>query len=498
MEAVPALGGEGVAAQQWERGHGEDLGGDAEALGQKSPGRDDLGQDRARPEQPGPVSLPAELGRLAQPINATDEPVGDAVGHLRLGVVLVVERDVVEDVLAVDVHPLDTVAHDRRQLVRERGVVSPDVGDRGGEDVRVAVIVLEALARQRRPPGRRAHHEAAAAGVGQRPDLVAGPLEPEHRIEDVERDHRVAMGRIRRGGGLEARHRARLRDALLEDLTVDRFAVRQHEIRIDRLVALAEGGVDADLLEERIHPEGSRLVGDDRHDPRPELLVADEVPQDPGEDHRRRDGCLGAGREFPVDRVGRFRERLGPNDPLGDLAAERAAPLAKVLDLLRVRPRVVVRRVLDLRVRDRQLDPVAEDLQLRFGQLLRLVGDVACLDPWPERPALDGLGQDHRRGTLRLRRRLVGRVDLAIVVAAAAEPGEVVIGEVLDELPKARVGTEEMLPDVGPAGDRELLELAVEGVVHLLDEDAVHVPGEELVPFASPDHLDDVPAGAAE
>jgi len=83
-------------------------------------------------------------------------------------------------------------------------------------------------------------------------------------------------------------------------------------------------------------------------------------------------------------------------------------------------------------------------------------------------------------------------------VAAAAELGEVVIGEVLDELAETGIRPEEVLPDIGAAGDRELLELAVERVVHLLDEDPVDIAGEELVPLAGPDHLDHVPAGAAE
>ena len=97
-----------------------------------------------------------------------------------------------------------------------------------------------------------------------------------------------------------------------------------------------------------------------------------------------------------------------------------------------------------------------------------------------------------------LGRGLVGGVDLAVVVAAAAELREVVVGEVLDELAQARIRAEEVLADVGAAGDRELLELAVERLVHLLDEDAVDVAGEQVVPLARPDDLDDVPAGAAE
>src|SRR4029077_20573715 len=62
----------------------------------------------------------------------------------------------------------------------------------------------------------------------------------------------------------------------------------------------------------------------------------------------------------------------------------------------------------------------------------------------------------------------------------------------------ARVGPEEVLTDVGASGDRVLLELAVERVVHLLDQEAVDFAGEQVVPFAGPDHLDDVPAGTPE
>jgi hypothetical protein len=177
---------------------------------------------------------------------------------------------------------------------------------------------------------------------------------------------------------------------------------------------------------------------------------------------------------------------------------ELAAALLEVLDLLGVRSGVVVRRVLQLAVRDRQLEPVAEDAQLVLRELLRLVGDVAGLDAGAERPALHRVGEDHRRGTLELRRRLVRRVDLAVVVAAAAQLGQVVVAQVVDELAQPRVRPEEVLPDVRTAGDAELLELAVERVVHLLDEHAVDVAGQQLVPLAGPDDLDDVPAATAE
>ena len=189
---------------------------------------------------------------------------------------------------------------------------------------------------------------------------------------------------------------------------------------------------------------------------------------------------------------------LRAHDAARQRPAEQLAPLLQVLHLLRVGAGVEVRRVLQLVVGDRQLEAVAEDLELGLAELLRLVGDVPRLDARPEGPALDGLGEDHRRGADVLGRRLVRGVDLAVVVAAAAQLEDVVVGEVLDDPAQPRVRAEEVLADVVAARHRVLLELAVEGLVHLLDQHAVDVARQQLVPLAAPDDLDHVPAGAAE
>ena len=143
---------------------------------------------------------------------------------------------------------------------------------------RVAVVVLEALAGERGAAGGGAHHEAAPARVAEGPDLVAGALEAEHRVERVERHHRLApWWRTQVAGRLEASHRAGLGDALLEQLAVGLLDVAEQQLRVDRRVVLAERVVDPDLLEERIHAEGARLVRDDRHDASADLRVAHEV-----------------------------------------------------------------------------------------------------------------------------------------------------------------------------------------------------------------------------
>ena len=160
---------------------------------------------------------------------------------------------------------------------------------------------------------------------------------------------------------------------------------------------------------------------------------------------------------------------------------------------------MVVRRQFGVEslVRDRQVEPVAERLEIGLGQLLHLVRGVASLERL-ERPALDRLGEDDRRLTDVRARRLERGVHLAVVVAAAREPAQVVVGHVLDHASQPRVGAEEVLADVGAGLDRVGLVLAVRGLVHLVDQRAVAVAREQRVPVASPHDLDHVPARTAE
>ena len=83
-------------------------------------------------------------------------------------------------------------------------------------------------------------------------------------------------------------------------------------------------------------------------------------------------------------------------------------------------------------------------------------------------------------------------------MTAARELLQIVVAEVLDHLAQARVGAEEVLTDVGARLDRVLLEVAVERGVHPVDEHAVDVACEQVVPRAAPNDLDRVPAHAAE
>ena len=145
-----------------------------------------------------------------------------------------------------------------------------------------------------------------------------------------------------------------------------------------------------------------------------------------------------------------------------------------------------------------QVQALAHVEQLLLRHLLDLVRDVARFDVRSERPSLDRLREDHRRRGVVVVGRAVRRVHLPVVVAASPELAEVVVRKLLDHLLQSRVGAEEVLADVRAGFRRVLLELAVDRRVQLVDEHAVDVLRQKLVPLAVPDHLDHVPARAAE
>ena len=179
-------------------------------------------------------------------------------------------------------------------------------------------------------------------------------------------------------------------------------------------------------------------------------------------------------------------------------AAERLAALAQVGHLRRVLRRLVEGLLGDLLVGELQPEAVPEGVQRLVGHLLLLVGDVLALAGRAHPVALDRLGEDHRRAALGAHRLGVGRVDLRRVVAAAVERPDVGVRPVLDALGQLGVGAEEVLAHVGAVARLERLVLAVDALVHAALEQPVVVGREQRVPLVAPDHLEHVPAGAAE
>ena len=360
----------------------------------------------------------------------------------------------------------------------------------------MAVLVLQAFAAQRRAARGGAEQEAAAALVGGGPDQVAHALEAEHRVVDVEGQHRQPVRAVAGGRGRPAGQRAGFGDALLQDLAVDAFAVAHQAGRVLGLVGLALWCVDAHLAEQAGHAEGACLVGDDGHHARAQRGQLQQVGQQPHEGHRGAHLlALGLQREGAEVGHGGHRQ-LGR----GRLARRQRAPQrgAALLQVLRLgaafgraeealRPRVVVAH--------RQVEAVHEVHQVLAIELLLLVRGHAALADRAHAVALLGLGQDdHRRAAVR-HRRGVGGVDLHQVVPAAVEAVDLVVGHRADQRLQLGALAEELVAVVGAVVGAEGLELAVHGAREGPRQGLRVVAREERVPVAAPHQLDDVPAG---
>ena len=71
------------------------------------------------------------------------------------------------------------------------------------------------------------------------PERVAGALETEHRIEDVERNHRLVLRGVGASHGRKRRNRPCLVYAFMQDLTGSRLLIGEHQLAVNRDVLLS-------------------------------------------------------------------------------------------------------------------------------------------------------------------------------------------------------------------------------------------------------------------
>src|SRR5450830_1564124 len=499
VDQVPAFGVLAVAGDQGQRRRGPDVGGNAPVFFQQFGGEDGLAQDGARTDQL--HALAGVGGALLQQVHALQDALFLAFLQARVRVVLVHDGDVVEHVFLFRHHAAQAVMNDDRQLVAEGRVVRQAVRDGGGEQVAVAVLVLQAFAVQGRAAGGAAHHEAACAHVAGGPGQVAHALHAEHRVVREEWDHHAVIGRVRRGRGDPRAHAARFVDALLQDLAGLVLAVVHHLVLVDRLVQLALLVEDADLAEQAFHAEGTRFVDQDRHDALAQALVAQQRRDDPHKTLRGRDLAAFRGRvQHGLERFQRWHHQrlVGLHAAVRQVAAQGLAALVQVLHFRRVVGRLEERDLGQLVIRNWDVEAVAHFADGFVVELLGLVRRVARLARLAHAVALDGLHQQHGRLALRFLRDLEGGVDFVRVVAAARQAPDVVVAHVGDHFQQLRMLAEEVLAHVGAVLGLVVLVFAVDGFHHDALQNAVLVLGQQLVPARAPDDFHDIPAGAAE
>src|SRR5690606_31395861 len=144
-----------------------------------------LAQDGAAAEQVHTRLLRGAPRCLRQPVHALEYVRLHALGHGRVGIVLVHDGDVIEHVLVIHVHAPHAVLDDHRELVGVGRVVGNAVRNGAGEDVAVAVLVLQTFTGEGGAPGGAAHQEPPRLDVARGPGEVADALETEHGVEDV-------------------------------------------------------------------------------------------------------------------------------------------------------------------------------------------------------------------------------------------------------------------------------------------------------------------------
>ena len=344
----------------------------------------------------------------------------------------------------------------------------------------MAILVLKAFAVERRAAGRTTQQETTGAHVRRGPEQVPDPLIAEHRVINVKRNHADPVAHVGRAGGDERSDAAGFVDAFFQDLSVLGFTVGHQAFLIDRLVKLADGRVDADLMEQRIHAEGAGFVGDDRHDQLADVRHLEQRRKHAHEDKGRgRFATASAFQELAERIQRRHLERLRVRFCTArHVAAQRFAPRPQVFHFLAVFRRAVKRRIGDPVVGDWNPEARAKLAQFVLVEFLLLVRDVLAFADFTQAIAFDRLGQDDRGRAFVLDGRLIRRVDFLRIVPAAAHLAQLPVGEMLDHLQQLRMHAEKVIADVAARLDAVFLIVAVHGLAHAPDEQAFVVLGQ--------------------
>ena len=137
--------------------------------------------------------------------------------------------------------------------------------------LRVAGLTVQVV-RPAVPPKR----EAARVHIAGCPCQVADALETEHRVVNVERNHReVAVGIAGRRSN-PVSHRAWPVNTFLQDLTVNRLFIEHQLVFVSRGILLAFRAPNTVLAEHAFHTEGTAFVRNDRYDAFADFLSSTE------------------------------------------------------------------------------------------------------------------------------------------------------------------------------------------------------------------------------
>ena len=389
--------------------------------------------------------------------------------------------------------------HDDSHFIGVRRVVRDTVRDSQRLNVAVTIFVLQTFAVQGSTTGSPANQEAASLLIASRPAQIADTLEAEHRVVDVERDHRQVVGAVRGRSSQPGCACAQLVDTFLQDLTFLVFFVVCNLLTVLRGVLLAVRAVDTDLTEQTFHTESTRFVGDDWHQAIFDRLVFQHHVQGTNES----DG----GRDLFVLLFQQLREvfQRWQFQLLGEVrltswqvAFQRLTTFVQVLVLFRTFREGDVRQFFYLLIGHWNVETVADITHAVHVHFLNLVSDVFTFCGITHAVTFDGVGQDHSRFTFGFTRFFQCSVNFLRIVTTAVQRPDLLVSPVCNQGCGFRIFAEEVLTNVGTVFGFEGLVVAVNGFVHQLDQFTAGVFTQQFVPTGTPHDFDHVPASTCE
>ena len=385
--------------------------------------------------------------------------------------------------------------HDDRHFVCIGRIVRDTVRDSQRLNMAVAIFVLQTFAVQRCTTGSTTDQEAASLLVACLPAQVADTLEPEHRVVDVERDHRQVVGAVRSRRSQPGCACAQLVDPFLQDLAFLVFFVVSNLLTVLRGVLLAVRAVNTDLTEQTFHTESTRFVGDNRYEAVFDGFVLQHHVQGTNKCDSGRDLFILLFQQrseiFQRRQLQLLREvRLTARQ----IAVQFLALSVQIGVLFGTFREGDVRQFFEIGIGNRHVETIADVTNAVHVHFLNLMGDVLTFSGVTHAVTFNGMGEDYGRFAFGFLRFFQCSVNFLRIVAAAVQGPNLLVSPVGNQRRGLRIFTEEVLAHICAVFGFEGLVIAVNGFFHQLDQLTAGVFTQQLIPTTAPDNLDNVPA----
>src|SRR5699024_6877530 len=246
--------------------------------------------------------------------------------------------------------------------------------------------------------GSTADQEATRLLVASRPAQIANTLEAEHRVIDVERDHRQIVGAVRGRRCQPGTTCAQLVDPFLQNLTFLVFFIVSNLLAVLRGVLLTVRAVNTNLTEQTFHTESTRFVGDDRYQTIFDRLVLQHYVQGTNESDSGRDLFALLFQQRAEVLQARQLKLLGAVRLTDRQITVQFLTLCVQIGMLfRTFREGDVRQFFDICIRHRHIETVADVTHAVHVHFLNLVRDVFTFSRVAHAVTFNGMSKDYCR-----------------------------------------------------------------------------------------------------